>query len=90
MLSTDQTMILLSLGVLMGRTEDVAPEVLSAFERDLVREVCARYLRDRADTTITEPEWGVIEQVIDTLRPIVRARVGAVEIEIGRIVLDVA
>lgn len=75
MLTTDQSMKLLSAGVLLGR----AGELLSEFEAGLVAEVCRRFTEFTADTVVTDAEWQVIDEAIEAMRPVVSARVRAAE-----------
>lgn len=79
MLTDRQTMQLMSLGVLMGRASDLMDEVLSPFERALVRDVAGRFMRDRAEAIVTDAEWVVVGEVVDCLRAHVSARIAAAE-----------
>lgn len=76
MLTSDQSMKLLSAGALLGRAGDV----LSAFEVELVARVLVRFLELKVETTVTDPEWLVIDEAIDAMRPVVQARVAAGEL----------
>ena len=74
-LTTDQTMKLLSAGVLLGRAGDV----LSDFEADLVMTVSARFVELKGEANVTDAEWLVIDAAIDAMRPVVQARVTAAQ-----------
>jgi hypothetical protein len=77
MLTDRQTMQITSLGILMIRANGLMDEVLSPFERDLVRDVAGRYVRDRAAAVITQAEWVVVGEVIDCLRATLAAQITA-------------
>ncbi|MCX7586568.1 hypothetical protein [Phenylobacterium sp. 58.2.17] len=70
MLTSKQSILLMSAGVLLGRASDV----LSDFEVELVADVCTRYAADKADTVVTDHEWPVIEAAVGAMRPVVHAR----------------
>lgn len=71
MLTSKQSIVLISAGVLLGR----ASHVLADFEVDLVTDACARFVADKADAVITEHEWPVIEGAVEAMRNNVHARV---------------
>lgn len=71
MLTSHQTMLLATAGVLLRWASDA----LSAFEADLVAEVCARFTVFKADTVVTALEWPVIEDAVAAMRAVLRVQV---------------
>lgn len=76
-LTDSQAMKLVVVGVLFG----CAAEVLADFERQLVEDVCRRFVELRREAHVTEHEWPVIERAMVAMRAEVAEQMAAIGIE---------
>lgn len=58
---TDQQLVLLTRAAVLGVRQ---AHVLSDFERDLVRDVCRRFLAHRRAAPVSAAEWVVIDDAV--------------------------